>query len=211
MINVEKTVELACRLADAGYQVCFISTDHVFDGKRGGYTETDAVNPINAYGQQKVETETLLLQKIPEQLLIARLSKQVCSFRDPANVFTQWEQAARQGQPIRHIKGMELSFTDSRDTAEVLLSLLQRRARGIFHVCGKEHRTRSSLCSEYLSMSGLNAETADIPLEEFHFQDIRPLKTWLRSDKLQLIMPVKFTGMKEMIDHYITNTEETGS
>ncbi|MBQ6599573.1 MAG: sugar nucleotide-binding protein [Lentisphaeria bacterium] len=211
LLNVEKTVELSCRLADAGYQVCFISSDQVFDGKRGGYTETDAVNPVNAYGQQKAETETLLQQKIPERLLIARLSKQVCSFRDPANVFTQWEQTAQEGRQIRHIDGMELSFTDAADTAKVLLELAARRVCGIFHVCGKEHFTRDRLCREYLTLSSLNAETVNIPLEEFHFQDNRPLKTWLNSNKLTAIMPIGFTPMKELIKLYIKTTEETGS
>ena len=211
LLNVEKTVELSCRLADAGYQVCFISSDQVFDGKRGGYTETDSVNPVNAYGQQKAETETRLQQKIPDRLLIARLSKQVCTFRDPANVFTQWEQSAREGRQIRHIDGMELSFTDADDTAKVLLALAARRICGIFHVCGKEHFTRDRLCREYLTSSGLKAETVNMPLEEFHFQDDRPLKTWLKSDKLIKVMPTDFISMKELIKHYVRNTEEPGS
>ena len=37
-----------------------ISTDYVFDGLKGNYTETDSVNPINAYGQAKLSGENFI-------------------------------------------------------------------------------------------------------------------------------------------------------
>ena len=49
-----------------------LSTDYVFDGKKGtSYTETDAPNPINVYGQSKLEGEREI-EKHHDKYLIIR-------------------------------------------------------------------------------------------------------------------------------------------
>src|SRR5262249_35049152 len=60
-LNVEKTNALIVQLQDAGIVPIFISTDYVYDGVKGGYSEDDERNPVLAYGQQKVEVENFLL------------------------------------------------------------------------------------------------------------------------------------------------------
>ena len=40
----------------------FLSSGEVFDGKTGWYGETDEPNPINVYGQTKLEAEQAVLQ-----------------------------------------------------------------------------------------------------------------------------------------------------
>lgn len=39
-----------------------ISTDFIFDGKKGFYKETDAPNPVNYYGKSKLKAEQILTQ-----------------------------------------------------------------------------------------------------------------------------------------------------
>ena len=41
--------------------VLYISTDYVFDGKKAPYKETDEPNPLNKYGQSKLEGEKIVL------------------------------------------------------------------------------------------------------------------------------------------------------
>jgi len=50
-----------------------ISTDYVFDGLKGNYTETDSVNPINAYGQAKLNGENFI-RDICKKYFILRTS-----------------------------------------------------------------------------------------------------------------------------------------
>jgi dTDP-4-dehydrorhamnose reductase len=54
-INVEATALLAAWRRSADF--IFFSTDLVFDGRKGNYVETDAVNPLSVYGETKVEAE----------------------------------------------------------------------------------------------------------------------------------------------------------
>ncbi len=56
-INVEATRVLARAAQEAGAQFIYISTDAVFDGARGDYTETDEPSPFSVYGETKLRGE----------------------------------------------------------------------------------------------------------------------------------------------------------
>src|ERR1035441_5863833 len=58
-INVGATAQLAALAAGADF--IFFSTDLVFDGRKGNYIETDAVNPLSVYGETKVQAEQIVL------------------------------------------------------------------------------------------------------------------------------------------------------
>ena len=62
-VNVEGTKNIvdASILVDA--KIVYMSTDYVFDGKKGGiYTEEDTPNPMNVYGQTKLDGEKEVLR-----------------------------------------------------------------------------------------------------------------------------------------------------
>jgi len=57
LVNVEGTVQLLINSADVKSFFVFLSTDFVFDGERGMYSENDSPNPVNYYGRTKLEAE----------------------------------------------------------------------------------------------------------------------------------------------------------
>ena len=57
-VNAEAPAHLAAETARDGIPLIHISTDYVFDGKKGApYVETDPTGPINAYGRSKLAGE----------------------------------------------------------------------------------------------------------------------------------------------------------
>jgi len=56
-INVEGTQNIVHSLQGSRAKLIYISTDAVFDGLKGNYSETDTINPQNYYGQTKYEGE----------------------------------------------------------------------------------------------------------------------------------------------------------
>lgn len=59
-VNVALTRSLLDLCAGSGTKMIFLSTDNVFDGERGLYTEEDEPKPVNFYGGTKVEAERLV-------------------------------------------------------------------------------------------------------------------------------------------------------
>ena len=62
LINAEAPRELAKAAAEVGARFIHISTDAVFDGAVGPYTETDEPNPFSVYGQTKLDGERGVLE-----------------------------------------------------------------------------------------------------------------------------------------------------
>src|SRR5262249_19499919 len=60
-VNTLGTATLAELAADAGARLVYASTDLVFDGAKGDYSEADEAKPLSIYGQTKLEAEHAVL------------------------------------------------------------------------------------------------------------------------------------------------------
>ena len=127
---------LALESAERHVRFIHLSTDQVFDGKTAPYTERDAPNPINPYGQTKAQAEELVCSLNP-QAIIVRTSL-LYDLRAPDRQITELVQKTQSGEPYR-------LFTDEfrcplwvENLAEVLLELAKIEYTGILHVGGPE-------------------------------------------------------------------------
>ena len=71
-INVGITKSLTELCAESATKMLLLSTDTVFDGEKGMYTEEDKPNPVNFYGETKVKAEKLV--NTLENSVVCRLS-----------------------------------------------------------------------------------------------------------------------------------------
>ncbi|HEX6897368.1 MAG TPA: SDR family oxidoreductase, partial [Bryobacteraceae bacterium] len=69
-LNVEATGRLAAEAAQAGWRFVYISTDSVFDGSRGNYSERDTPRPVNVYARSKLAGEQAALAAGPDALIV---------------------------------------------------------------------------------------------------------------------------------------------
>jgi dTDP-4-dehydrorhamnose reductase len=70
LINVQATVALAKAAAKHGIRFVFLSSDMVYDGETGLYSENDDVNPINYYGYTKVQAEEKIKDICPNHVIV---------------------------------------------------------------------------------------------------------------------------------------------
>ena len=66
MLNVTATRNIAEASSKADAFFLYISTDYVFDGSNPPYKPTDKPNPLNKYGQSKLEGENVALEFLPK-------------------------------------------------------------------------------------------------------------------------------------------------
>ena len=59
-LHVKITEKITALCSKINSKIVFLSTDYVFDGKKGNYTENDETNPINYYGHSKDLAEKIL-------------------------------------------------------------------------------------------------------------------------------------------------------
>jgi len=130
--NVEGSAAVAA--AAAGRRLVHVSSDLVFDGRRGRYTERDEPAPVGAYGRSKAEAERRVAALHPEAT-IARTSL-IYGGAEPG----LQERLAREG--TRFFVDEIRSPVQVGDLADALLELLALECAGPLHVGGADDVSR---------------------------------------------------------------------
>ncbi len=140
-INVEASSNIAGLCADYNIKCAFTSTDLVFDGKYAPYSETDAVCPINLYGEQKVMAEAAMLKRYP-MTAVCRMTLMFGMATPTATSFMQpLIQTLKEGKELKLFID-EFRTPVSGITAAKGLLLALEKVNGIIHLGGKERISR---------------------------------------------------------------------
>lgn len=137
--NVRVTEHL-CRLA-ADIPFFFLSTDLVFDGRRGHYAEGDPVNPLSVYAATKVTAEQCVLQNRRHTVIRTSLNGGVCP-TGPRGFHEELRRAWQEGRATRLFTDEFRSPIPASATARAVWELVAGGAAGLFHVAGRERLSR---------------------------------------------------------------------
>jgi len=194
-------VGITKRLAELAVEIplVFFSTDLVFDGRKGGYTETDAVNPLHVYGETKVAAEGIIL-KNPRHLVI-RTSLNAGTSLTGNRAFNEQLRSSLQqaGQ------GMTLFSDEYRcpipavETARAVWELVQRNCTGLYHVAGAEKLSRLQI-GELLvrRWPEVTAKIKSGSAKDFP-GPARALDTSLSIAKVQKVLSAPLPGLNEWL------------
>lgn len=117
-----------------------VSTDFVFDGKKGDYAETDAVNPLSVYAQSKVDAENILLADKYRNWSIARTIIVYGTGHNlsRSNMILWALDALPKGDAMKLVNDQFRAPTWADDLAYGCLEIVLRNKTGIFHLSGPE-------------------------------------------------------------------------
>lgn len=138
-----ENVEVTRTLAGLGAEIAFVffSTDLVFDGRRGGYREEDALNPLSVYGETKAVAEGLVLAN-PAHLVVRTSLNGGRSLRGDRGFNEELRRAWAAGRATRLFVDEFRSPIAAAATAAAVWELACQRVSGIYHVAGAERLSR---------------------------------------------------------------------
>lgn len=206
-INVTRTKQLIKELVEEGFRLIYFSTDNVFDGTGGIYTEESQTNAINKYGMMKAEMEHYLLAEEP-RVCILRISKVVSTIRARQNIFTQWISQREMGS-VRCIRGNRLSFVCMDDIYHACLIAAEKKLQGLYNVVGDKAYSRAELARKFfdrLQITDVDIQECDV--SEFSLKDNRPLNLELSNFKFKNATGYQFMAMDAVIEKYIAHMNE---
>lgn len=201
-INVIHTKRLVQSLLKEGYYVIFFSSDNVFDGKAGHYTEQSRTCAINEYGKMKAQME-LFLSEYKQNVCIFRIPKVVSKDKKEQNVFTEWEKKVSE-KKVYCIRGNIISFVSVEDIYQACLIASEKKLCGLYHICGDEHYSRKELAQKFYKHFGvtgmeiIECDAAYFPFKEIH----RPLNVSMCNQKFKKETGYRFASMDEVIMDY---------
>ncbi|MGL5888433.1 MAG: SDR family oxidoreductase, partial [Bacteroidia bacterium] len=128
-------------LRTANYDPHYIhlSTDFIFDGENGPYTEDDKPNPLSWYAQTKLDAEKIAeASTVRWAILRTIIVYGVADFMSRSNVVLWAREALGKGQKINVVDDQFRSPTLAEDLAEGCILCAEKGAQGIYHVSGKD-------------------------------------------------------------------------
>jgi len=136
-VNALLPGELAAAAAQRSSRMVHISTDAVFDGILGNYSESDAPNPLSVYARTKLEGEQNVLAANPHAV-VARVNFYGWSLSGSRSLAEFFIKNLQEGKSVRGFTDVLFCPLFVNDLAWILLELAEKSLSGLFHVVSSE-------------------------------------------------------------------------
>ena len=166
-LNVDATRYCAEACARHGIHLIFISTDFIFDGANGPYSEEALPAPLSVYGWSKLHAEEAV-KASGARYTLARTVLVIgyVPGLSRSNIILWARGALQRGERIRVVDDQVRSPTWSVDLAEGCLRIAERGALGVFHLSGPDTMSILELVQKVAEHAGLDAGLIDVVSSE---------------------------------------------
>ena len=139
LINHTAVKELATIAKTKNIKLIHISTDFIFVGEEGPYSETDEPNPLSYYGLSKLKSEQLLYDSTINWTILRTIILYGTAENLQRNNIVLWgRKALKEGKPLNIIDDQFRSPTLAEDLAKACVLAIEKQATGIFNASGKD-------------------------------------------------------------------------
>lgn len=199
-VNTDGTRRIIEQCFEKGIIPVFFSSDYVFNGDKGNYTEEDEKNPCTVYGTHKAIIEDFLLSS-RQPFLIARLSKIYGTEKGDGTYFNEIIERLKRGEILRQAIDQKLTPTHIDDLVKILDISIQKKLRGLYNIVASEIYSRYDLALLVKSQLGISfGEIIPCSIRDFNFLDNRPLDTGLINTKITKEIGYKFKNISESLE-----------
>ncbi|HEY6337930.1 MAG TPA: SDR family oxidoreductase [Candidatus Sulfotelmatobacter sp.] len=183
-LNVTAAARIAEIPARTGAQFLYISTDSVFDGVRGHYSETDEPAPVNVYAQTKWQGEQAVLRANP-LATIARVNLYGWNAQSKQSLGEWILQELVSGNPVPGFTDAIFCPLLANDLAAVLLAMVHRNLTGLYHVAGGEPVSKYEFARRLALTFGFDpARIVPTRMADSKLKAPRPRNTSLNTEKI---------------------------
>lgn len=184
-VNVDGTNNLITAAKEVNARFCLISTDFVFSGDEGPYSETATTRPVNYYGETKVLAEKLVTSSGLNWSIVRTILLYGKADPSKRSNFIYWvKNNLEAGKKIKVVNDQIRTPTFIPDLVEGIYLIAEKGAEGIFHISGKDVMTPYQMALEIADFLKLDKNLLE-PVDASTFTQIgkRPQKTGFKIEK----------------------------
>lgn len=189
IVNVEGTRHIVDAARAGGKRVLYLSTDFVFDGNDGQYSEEHTPNPQSWYAVTKYEAEKLVAA-LGDEGLILRIAFPYCTSLGGRPDFVHRIMGElRAGKTIESPNDQVFTPTLIDDVAHVIRVLVERNSSGIYHSVGSQALTPYDAAALIAQRLGIDASRIRETTWESYYTNRapRPRHAVLKNDKIDAL------------------------
>jgi dTDP-4-dehydrorhamnose reductase len=180
------------------------SSDYVFDGLKnnGLYYENDRVNPINKYGQSKLEGENNI-RNLAADYLIFRLSWVYGEGQQ--NFIHKFREWAQKNDSL-NITVDEVSIpTSVKMVAENTMKALEKDLIGLYHLTNSGYTSRYGWAEKLIRILNLDVEINPVEQSHFNLPAKRPKFSAMSNAKISDKLNITIPTWEESLHEFLTN------
>jgi len=132
-INVQASSVLAQLAAELNAAFIYVSTDSVFDGEQGGYSESDEPRPINVYAMSKLRGEDEVL-RYKSDAIIVRINIYGWNAQDKQSLAEWFLERLKAEKKVPGFTDVFFCPMLVNDLADILIQILDAQLSGVYHV-----------------------------------------------------------------------------
>lgn len=213
LVNREGTRMVARAAAEAGARFVYVSSDYVFDGEsRVPYLPDSPTGPLSVYGRTKLEGEREALRSQPGALVVRTswlYGSHGRNFVTSMLELGRTRQEAGAGEPLRVVSDQRGRPSSASNVAAGLLDLLERRARGVWHVADGGDASWLELARALFRLTGVDVAVEPVTTEAWGAPAPRPAYSVLDLSATEALLGRPAMPWREALAAFLTQTGET--
>jgi len=205
-LNIDLPEKLAAIVARGGARLLHVSTDSVFDGQRGNYSEDDQPKPLSVYARTKYNSEQAVAAAYPDAI-IARVNLFGWSLSGKRSLAEFFYYNLAAGKQVMGFTDVYFCPLLANDLAQIFIEMLVAGLHGLYHVVSSECISKYDFGLKLSRQFGLDGDLiSPASVTEGGLLAVRSPKLTLKSDKLKKAihnpLPGLSTGLKRFYKLY---------
>lgn len=195
-VNVNGTAHVAQAASDIGARLVHISTDMVFDGQRGNYTEADSPAPRTPYGETKARAEQAVTAAGGTATIVR--TSLIYGWRPTIARAAQWMiDALGRGETVNLWSNEMRCPIWAESLAAAVVELASLEYTGFLHVGGAQSVSRYDFGRALLNFHGL--DTSEVFPLASPSEAGRPLDCTIDSSLARSLLSTPLSGVDEVL------------
>ena len=163
-----------------------ISSDYVFDGYNGPYSEDDDTNPLSVYGKTKLESEKLL-QDFRKDWCILRTNVLFDYYNSTEASFVKWViDSLKSNKSINVVDDQWNNPTWTQSLAEIIELVINKNVKGLYNYGGADYLNRFEFAIIIAEIFNLDKTLiSPISTNSLNQAASRPLMGGLKTEKIE--------------------------
>jgi len=207
-VNAVGACNVARAATEIGAGVVFFSTDYVFGGegraRHDPHTESSKPDPRNVYGVSKLAGEHLVMNANPRHLIIR--SAGLYGTATSRKGWTFPELMVSKGRSdgwVKVVTDQALSPTYTRDLAEATRALMEREARGLFHLTNDGECSWFEFAQATFDITGIAVNMEPSTTVTGERRATRPAYSALASERLAEVDVPQLQPWRDALEQYL--------
>ncbi len=199
-LNVELPQRLAASVGRSGARLLHVSTDAVFDGVRGNYSESDTPNPLSVYARTKWLAEERVLEANPAALVV-RVNLFGWSTTGKRSLAEFFYNNLLQGHSVNGFQDVYFCPLLVTDLAQLFLSMLEKRLSGLYHAFSRTSASKYEFGLAVARRFNLDASLiSPVSISQASLAAVRSPNLTMRTDKLAQALGLPLPSWQEGLE-----------